>query len=440
MPFLNAQDDSVALSELERVLSSAVNAYFSAGARDARQFLSTYFASDAGTDADPLDSNDKAVATADPVAIADPLDSDDKAVATADSVATADPLDSDDKTGAGDAWTASKWLASIGVARVVAQVLLARGGSGSELEAMQELSASDVAHVSTQLTEGGVAGMLAAAVCREGRDLASTDGLTGQQLHSKFASDGADFTLQYGGLETFYGGLEGAVGSPDPKIWPAMEREHTSEADADAVFTASNYGLTTTPRDEWAFVVAPGRRWAEERTGQLHRRQPMLVTELEARVKARSDELQLLGEPALLLTEALGGRLYTGPMFVKYNDLLRGFGPNLAGCLGNRYVTTTHVINSCLVKTSKLTRAAKVYRGVTGGLLPDAFWKPNAQNVRGGVERAFLSMTLERSVAMQYASRPGKPGVIFEAQMGMVDRGAELGWLSQCAQLWLSIP
>lgn len=35
-------------------------------------------------------------------------------------------------------------------------------------------------------------------------------------------------------------------------------------------------------------------------------------------------------------------------MFVKYNDLLRNFGPALAGCKGNTYVTTAHVINSCM--------------------------------------------------------------------------------------------
>ena len=47
-------------------------------------------------------------------------------------------------------------------------------------------------------------------------------------------------------------------------------------------------------------------------------------------------------------------------MFVKYNDILRGFGPALAGCKGNSYRTTIHVVNSCIVKTSKITRAEKV--------------------------------------------------------------------------------
>ena len=42
-------------------------------------------------------------------------------------------------------------------------------------------------------------------------------------------------------------------------------------------------------------------------------------------------------------------------------------------------MTTIHVINSAIVKSSKLTKATKVYRGVAGGVLPESFWRPNAQ-------------------------------------------------------------
>eukprot|EP00966_Prymnesium_polylepis_P046550 1078766-Prymnesium_polylepis.1 len=73
-------------------------------------------------------------------------------------------------------------------------------------------------------------------------------------------------------------------------------------------------------------------------------------------------------------------------MFVKYNDLLRGFGPALVGCKDNTYTTTMHVINSVIVKSSKLTKARKVYRGVGGGVLPSSFWQANEQGVKGGIE------------------------------------------------------
>eukprot|EP00966_Prymnesium_polylepis_P068193 1585006-Prymnesium_polylepis.2 len=138
-----------------------------------------------------------------------------------------------------------------------------------------------------------------------------------------------------------------------------------------------------------------------------------------------------MNEPELLIEEAFGARLYTaGPMFVKYNDVLRGFGAALEGCKGNTYVTTTYVINSVIVKSSKLTKAKKVYRGVAGGVLPESFWHVNEQGVKGGIESAFMNTTFEREVAMTYASVPGKPALLFEMQMGMIDRGAELNWIS----------
>ena len=96
----------------------------------------------------------------------------------------------------------------------------------------------------------------------------------------------------------------------------------------------------------------------------------------------------------------------------------------------NLYTTTLHVINSGIVKTSKLTYACPVYRGVSGLALPPAFWTPNAHGVRGGIEGAFMSSTKDRAVAMQYAASGGR-GIVFEIQQGMIDRGAIFGWVSQ---------
>ena len=88
------------------------------------------------------------------------------------------------------------------------------------------------------------------------------------------------------------------------------------------------------------------------------------------------------------------------------------------------------MINSAIVKLGKLMKAGHVYRGVSGGVLPPHFWTPNAFNVRGGIENGFMSTTRDRKVAMQYASGGGA-GMVFEASMGMLDRGADLRWLSQ---------
>ena len=64
----------------------------------------------------------------------------------------------------------------------------------------------------------------------------------------------------------------------------------------------------------------------------------------------------------------------------------------MAICKGNTYTTTIWALNSAIIKLGKLTQAAKVYRGVVGGLLPETFWTPNAQGVRGGVEVTYCDV------------------------------------------------
>ena len=74
----------------------------------------------------------------------------------------------------------------------------------------------------------------------------------------------------------------------------------------------------------------------------------------------------------------------------------------------------------------------QVYRGIAGMALPGAFWRANEFGVRGGVESAFMSSTLDRNVAMGYASGDkATMGIVIEAQQGQVNRGADMSWLSQ---------
>ena len=125
-------------------------------------------------------------------------------------------------------------------------------------------------------------------------------------------------------------------------------------------------------------------------------------------------------------------------MFIKYNTVLRA-GSNVPWIvkqnqslnLGNTYTTSLHVINSSIVKLGKITKACKVYRGISKGTLPDDFWRRNALNVRGGVEFGFMSTTRDLQTARFYALSQSKVGMIFEIEQGMVDRGADLSWLSQ---------
>ena len=106
-----------------------------------------------------------------------------------------------------------------------------------------------------------------------------------------------------------------------------------------------------------------------------------------------------------------GARLYTGPLFEKYCAVLRGVpgfsafltdkyahacidacmqpthkyarddacGPRRYKklCLGNRYSGTIHAINSAFVKLGRISTASKLYRGVGGFRLPEAFLSPD---------------------------------------------------------------
>ena len=79
-----------------------------------------------------------------------------------------------------------------------------------------------------------------------------------------------------------------------------------------------------------------------------------------------TDRSAQVGLDPLTDFEIIAARLYTGPMFEKYNGVLRGvnmpsvpfFASQLEKCRGNRYVDSIHCINLCLLKLAKVMKAA----------------------------------------------------------------------------------
>jgi hypothetical protein len=70
----------------------------------------------------------------------------------------------------------------------------------------------------------------------------------------------------------------------------------------------------------------------------------------------------------------------------------------------------------------------KVYRGLGKMLLPAQFWVPHGNPPwRGGVERACMSTTADKSVALSYAN--GK-GTVVEISVGRIQIGGDVRFLS----------
>jgi hypothetical protein len=246
--------------------------------------------------------------------------------------------------------------------------------------------------------------------------------------------------------------------------------------------------LTTTSRIEWWFVVDPVEGleqhvnvrselgdqalahlspsgWPAEAgvIGTERARQPRTLQAVlqEMRVLQIGSQLKAAGVEPLVDAECIGGRLYTGPLHVKYCAVLKGlarvnvskpsdaarrqdeeqlaFFENL--CAGNTYATTIHALNSCLIKLAKLGNAQRVYRGVSSAIIPDWLWdaatgggsdSQPARHVRGGIEFGFLSGTTDPELAMKYGSGAGDgTKLVLELQTGMLSRAADLSWLSQ---------
>jgi hypothetical protein len=215
-----------------------------------------------------------------------------------------------------------------------------------------------------------------------------------EHINTKFATEDA-FVGKFATLDDFYKGPEALIGTPNPKVMQGMEDEHCRRGNSETEFTTGNYNVTTQPVLEWEFVVNPqlveGRyphtpkdksKWHArcEWKGECGRDTIALEAFLE------KEEVKLIVEQAgLKKAEVVALRLYTGPMFVLYNAVLRGFPEKDVKCLWdkkagkeNRYETTIFAIASGITKISKVTQLPddrRLWRGLGGMILPKQFWE-----------------------------------------------------------------
>ena len=263
-------------------------------------------------------------------------------------------------------------------------------------------------------------------------------------LNSKFSMEGS-FIGKFASLHDFYEGPDALIGAPNPKVYVGMEKEHCGRSNAAHKIITPNYNIATTPREEWQVVVCPvdgycyphtprdKRLWKEDCgwKGECGRD----VEQVDLFLKDPTN-CQIVASAKLTRDEVIGLRLYTGPMYILYNSVLRGFPEKEVTALkGNRYETTIFCITSGIMKLSKVTEVPadrRLYRGLGGMILPDQFWKENREEgFRGGVEFGLMSTTRNRNVAIQYSGVRQQRGTVFEISAGRIDVGADLSWVSQ---------
>jgi hypothetical protein len=241
--------------------------------------------------------------------------------------------------------------------------------------------------------------------------------------------------------QQFDDGPEKLIGTPNPNAEEGIRREHCERANAKTRQTSPNYNFEFCPEQEYEFVAkpnktpgfyphtpedkqqwAPGNAWKGE-----HGRAAKDLDEVMA-----NPLMKIVG---LKRAEVMSLRLYTGPMYMLYNAVLRKFPKEVfESLLGNCYETTIFCIISGVSKLSKATvipHDRRVFRGLGGMILPKEFWSVQEGGFRGGIEWGLMSTTTNRAVAVEYSGLDKQRGTVFEIAVGRIDIGADLSWVSQ---------
>ena len=269
----------------------------------------------------------------------------------------------------------------------------------------------------------------------------------------------------FGGIGLFARSLEARLGGMNDNAVAGLYAEHVMAASADTPFTPQNHptaGRPTTPKHEFRAVV--GENGVDTTTWTL-RPEAEPTCDADARVPGRVlksiacfMKCEQARRAGLTHGELVALRLFTGPMYVKYNEVLRATTlqesaaqpaesleakvtvPEGAPTLeANTYSTTIGLLISGLVKLGRiasLPRGARgqavAYRGLAGLDLPSAVFTPDEQGFCGVVEPALLSMSDDAATALRYSGlADGKQATIFELELGKASLGAEVAWLSQ---------
>ena len=264
----------------------------------------------------------------------------------------------------------------------------------------------------------------------------------------------------FGGIGLFARSLEARLGSMNNNAVAGLYAEHVMAADADEPFMPQNHptaGRPTTPKDEFYAVVGAD---GVDTTAWTLRPKAEPTCDPDARVPGRVlksiacfVDCEQARRADLTHGELVALRLFTGPMYAKYNEVLRvttlqenaaqpatGLERTVAvegtaALEANTYSTTIGLLISGLIKLGRIATPPpnrRAYRGLADLKLSPAFFTRDEQGFCGVVEPAFLSMSDDEATALRYSGlADGKKATIFELQLGKASLGAEVEWLSQ---------
>lgn len=205
-----------------------------------------------------------------------------------------------------------------------------------------------------------------------------------------------------------------------------IQAEHVSQLDSHVEFSCECYSLMTTPATEFECVFEPD----PFKTYPGPTRNVLPLEELMKAPEAAAAGLTLVEMAAL--------RLYTGPMFMKYNAALAE-GWRMYGHGRCDYATTIRCLLSGIAKLSKIMvipRERKVYIGCPRSEMPQRMRETDEAGCCGGVSYIVRSATMRQELAAK-SSRGGLgdgngsliPTVVC-VELGQVDKGADVMWLS----------
>jgi len=160
------------------------------------------------------------------------------------------------------------------------------------------------------------------------------------------------------------------------------------------------------------FMQPPTRdeeeRWSKEGKEETERLSPMK--------QAR----RLVHKAKLIREEVLAIRLWSGPMYCSYSNVLRNG-------LKGQFTTTLHALVSGIIKLARIGTPETVYRGISGRAVTLDDWGRGVF-----VEYGAQSFTRDKKVATKY-SRLGKQGsasYVLEVVEGEADQGADISSFS----------